>query len=168
MNNSLKRRNQGFALIVTMLVLLILTILVINSVRSSIMNEQMAGSYLDRNRALFAAEQALRQGEALLLTNGEKCLAGCDVAAGSVDLSSTQVNSIPTGWDAGKASRTATLATTGQGTSATFQIVQLNDSLRANGKGACKAYSIIARGVGLDSRAGAHLQTVVHVCPLDI
>ena len=56
-------KERGFVLIISMLVLLVLTILVVNSVRNSVLGEKMAGNYMDRNRAMQAAEQALRQGK---------------------------------------------------------------------------------------------------------
>lgn len=159
------QKQGGFALVVTMLVLLVLTILVVNSVRSSTMNEQMAGSYMDRNRSLQAAEQALRQGQSLLLNNGETCLAGCSVAAGAVSASVVQ-SAMPLAWP-GAANATAVTLAANQATSASYQIVQLNDALRAADKTSCKAYSIMGRGVGIDSRAAAVLQTVAYVCALD-
>lgn len=159
-------REKGFVLIVSMLVLLILTILVVNSVRSSVLGEKMAGNYMDRNRALQAAEQALRQGEAALLgaDSGQTCLSGCSITAGAVAASTASVNAIPSAWsDPGSATITTAY---GQLTTAKYQVNQLNDSLRAADKNDCKAYSVMGRGAGVDSRAVVLLQTVVYVCPI--
>jgi len=165
MNNLRSGHQSGFVLIVTMLVLIVLTILVLNAVRASTINEQVAGSYMDRNRAMQAAEQALRQGQELLLNNGEACLAGCSFSAGVASPSLVQV-AMPAAWPGDNGKTDVTLAT-GQGTSASFQIAQLQDALRAADKTACKAYSIMGRGVGLDARTSVMLQTVAYVCELE-
>lgn len=167
MNTLRYPREQGFVLIVSMLVLLVLTILVVNSVRNSALGEKMAGNYMDRNRAMQAAEQALRQGEAVLLgaDNGQTCLSGCSVTSGVVAASATNVTTIPSVWtDAGA---TTITSASGQLTAAKFQVAQLADVLRAGDKTDCKAYSIMGRGSGIDSRAIVILQTVAYVCPLD-
>ena len=39
-------RQRGFALIMSMLVLLMLSIVVLNAVRSNVLNERMAGAYV--------------------------------------------------------------------------------------------------------------------------
>lgn len=151
-------------MIVSMLVLLVLTILVVNSVRSTVLGEKMAGNYMDRNRALQAAEQALSQGTAALLgnDNGKTCYDGCSITAGVVAPSAVNVAAIPSAWtDPGS----ATIAyASGQLTTAKYQVVQLDNSLRASDKTDCKAYSIMGRGAGVDSRAVVILQTVAYVC----
>jgi len=123
---------------------------------------------MDRNRATQAAEQALRQGQELLLTNGELCLAGCSVSAGAVS-SSVAKSPMPSVWPGDVGATTVTIAT-GQGTSASFQVAQLEDALCAPDKdctgGLCRGYSIIGRGIGLDTRTSVVLQTVAHVCGL--
>lgn len=155
-------RQRGFALIVSMLILLVLTILVINAVRNTSLNEKMAGNYMDRTRAQQAAEQALRQAEALLVANGDTCVTGCAVSAGTVVASSVNVTAMPSIWsDTG--ATTMGLATD-QHTSGKFQVAQLADAFLPAGKAGCKAYSLIGRGQGFDSRAVVVLQTVAFVC----
>lgn len=155
-------RQRGFALIVSMLILLVLTILVINAVRNTSLNEKMAGNYMDRTRAQQAAEQALRQAEALLVANGDTCVTGCAVNAGAVVASSVHVTAMPSTWsDAG--ATTMALATD-QHTSGKFLVAQLADVFLPAGKAGCKAYSLIGRGQGFDSRAVVVLQTVAFVC----
>ncbi|MBI5780283.1 MAG: pilus assembly protein [Rhodocyclales bacterium] len=56
--------NEGFALIIALIMLLILTILGVVAVRVVALEEKMAGEVYDRNLALQAAEAALRVGEA--------------------------------------------------------------------------------------------------------
>lgn len=159
-------KEQGFALIITMLVLLILTILVVNTVRSNALGEKTAGNYMDRGRAMQAAEQALRQGEALLLTNGLTCVDGCSVAGGVVAPSNVKAIAMPSVWsDAGATNITIAA---NQLTAASFQIVQLANTLGEQTKidSLCVPYSIMGRGVGLDNRAVVVLQAVAYVCPI--
>lgn len=170
------RQDGGFALIMAMIILFVLTILVVNAVRSSSMNEKMAGSYMERNRAMQAAEQALREGEnrlmALDATNEPLCLSGCEVRLAGVD-KATEPGALaipaswgekPTNWANAPDEIQATPA--GQTTKASYKIVLLDNSLRAADKDACKAYSIMGRGEGLDSRTEVFLQTIAYACPM--
>ena len=153
---------KGFALIVSMLILLVLTILVVNAVRNTTMNERMAGNYMDRTRAMQAAEQALRQAETLLVTNGDTCLSGCAVSGGKVTDSAASAVSIPAAWvDANANDMTKA---TDQGSSGKFQVALLADSFLPTGKSGCKAYSVMGRGEGLDTRSVVVLQTIAFVC----
>ena len=57
---------RGAALMVGMVVLLMLTVLGLSAIRSTALEEQMAGNDLDRQKAFEAAEAGLRGGEAFL------------------------------------------------------------------------------------------------------
>ena len=84
MGNSRPGQQAGFALIISMLVLVLLTIVVLSSVRVNTMGERMAGSYLERNRAFQAAEQAIMEANATLMANPDVCfesILGCAIAA---------------------------------------------------------------------------------------
>ena len=59
-------RQRGAALIVSLVLLVILTLMGIATIRTSTMQERMAGNERDRNLAFQAAEAALREGERLL------------------------------------------------------------------------------------------------------
>lgn len=61
------RHQQGAALIVALILLLIMSILGISSVRTTVMEEKMAAASYDRSLAFQAAEAALRAGEAVAL-----------------------------------------------------------------------------------------------------
>lgn len=154
-------RENGFALIFSMLTLLLLTIIVVSSVRTTTMNEQMAGSYMDRNRAYQAAELAIRQGQARLSTNADTCLLGCVVTSATDPLASgvDTPNTLPDSFT-GNTEITATNA----GTAGTYRIRQLNDTYLPSGKVGCKAYSIMGQGKGVDSRTVVVLQTVAFMC----
>ena len=57
------RRQTGSALVVSLILLLVLTMLGVQGMRSNVMQERMAGNMRERNLAFQAAEAALRLGE---------------------------------------------------------------------------------------------------------
>ena len=63
---SLRHRQGGAALIISLVLLVILTLMGIATLRTSTMQERMAGNERDQNLAFQAAETALREGERLL------------------------------------------------------------------------------------------------------
>jgi type IV pilus assembly protein PilX len=60
------RPQQGSALIVAMVLLLVMTLLGVTAVRNTTLQERMAGNLRDSNLAFQAAERALRDGETFL------------------------------------------------------------------------------------------------------
>lgn len=56
--------NRGSALVISLIILLVMTLIGITSMNTSIMEERMAGNMHNRNLAFQAAESALRKGEA--------------------------------------------------------------------------------------------------------
>jgi len=54
---------RGFALVVGLVLLVVMSLLAVTGVRSTILQERMAGNMHDRNLAFQAAEAALRHGE---------------------------------------------------------------------------------------------------------
>ncbi|MBM3116453.1 pilus assembly PilX family protein [Jeongeupia naejangsanensis] len=158
------RNQQGFVLVVSLILLVIVTILVVNAMRVTTMNEKMAGNYMDRNRAFQAAEQAMRQGESLLQNNAETCLSGCTGTNVSGVGSVATGNTIPNTWSDNGSSSANMI--TGQATSGKYLVNQLSDTLRPSDKSSCKAYSIMGRGQGIDSRSVVVLQTIAYVCPV--
>jgi type IV pilus assembly protein PilX len=63
-----KNSQQGVALIVSLVMLLIMTLLAVSSMNTTILEEKMAGNYKDRNMAFQASEAGLRAGETYLRT----------------------------------------------------------------------------------------------------
>lgn len=63
MNPLSARRQSGAALIVSLILLLIMTLIGVTAMRGTILEERMAGGMQDQNRAFQAAEAALRVGE---------------------------------------------------------------------------------------------------------
>ena len=60
---NLPRAQQGIALIVVLILLLVMSLLAIVSLRSTLMEERMSANMADRSLSFQAAEAALRQGE---------------------------------------------------------------------------------------------------------
>ena len=58
-----KSRQQGVALIMSLVILLVLTILGIQGMQTSTFEEKMAGNFRDKQMAFEAAESALKAGE---------------------------------------------------------------------------------------------------------
>ncbi len=65
---------RGAALVVGLLILLVITIIGLSSMRSTLLEERMAGNLRDRARAFEAAEAALRAAEGWLLSQGSRPL----------------------------------------------------------------------------------------------
>jgi len=61
-------RQQGAVLIVSLIILLVLTLIGITGMRTTVLEEKMAGNMNDQNLAFQAAEAALRDGEDLMNT----------------------------------------------------------------------------------------------------
>ncbi len=80
---------RGSALIVSLLILLLMSIIGVSAMRGTINEERMAGNLRDRSLAFEAAESALRDGESYVLNNTitqftDDCQNGfCTYASGS-------------------------------------------------------------------------------------
>ncbi|MFZ6750562.1 pilus assembly PilX family protein [Undibacterium sp. Ren11W] len=163
-----QKKQNGFILIVALILLVSVTLLVLNGMRLANVGERMSGSSMDRGRAKMAAEQALTQGLALLQTAGTACLdGGCTYANLPGAAAEHTGNSLPASWSDTNASA-ATIAS-GQLSSAKFLINWLSDAsfTPSPTKNSCKAYSIMGRGVGLNSASVVVLQTIAYICPAD-
>lgn len=73
------RRQRGAIMIVALIFLVVMTTLILASMRGTVMQERMAANLYDRSLAFQAAEAALRAGELLVVTSPPKPTAtGCD------------------------------------------------------------------------------------------
>ena len=83
--------SQGTTLVVSLLLLLILTIIGINAIRMTHMQEKMSHNYQNKTASLQAAESALREGENWLqtLTSEPIPSSGCSVFPCVQSLSNT-------------------------------------------------------------------------------
>ncbi len=71
-------RQRGVALAVVLILLLVMTLLVLASIRGTLLKERMSANMLDRSLAFQATEAALREGEALAAKPGNSFPAsGC-------------------------------------------------------------------------------------------
>lgn len=74
-------RQQGVALVVVLILLLVATLLALANVRNTLLEERMGASVLDRSLAFQGAEAALREGERVaagrpMPAAGSGCVAG--------------------------------------------------------------------------------------------
>lgn len=63
---NLPSSQKGVVLVVTLIMLVLLTLVAVSSMKTTILEEKMAGNYKDRNTAFQAAEAGLRAGEQYL------------------------------------------------------------------------------------------------------
>lgn len=161
-------KETGFALIVAMIILAVLSVLVINAMRGTTLSERMAFSYMDRALAQQVAEQALREGGGVLIQHADICarnvddtsILGCVVSSTGVVTAATAAGgALPIAWSATNA--VTMNAITAQNSSAKYVIQLLNTSTTN-----CWFYSIMAEGTGRDSNTKVVLQTVARLCSL--
>jgi type IV pilus assembly protein PilX len=74
------RTQRGAIMIVALIFLVVMTMLILASIRGTVMQERMASNLYDRSLAFQAAEAALREGERFVLENSPKpsTATGCD------------------------------------------------------------------------------------------
>ena len=78
-NINCARRQRGAVMVVALIFLLVMTMLILASIRGTVMQERMASNLYDRSLAFQAAEAALREGERFVLESSPKPSAvGCD------------------------------------------------------------------------------------------
>lgn len=159
------KKQSGFVLIVSLIILTAVTIIVIGAMKVSTVDEKMVGSYMDRNRAFQSAEMALRQAIASLQANANVCVDGCIKANGIPGVSDLQ-NTIPTAWsdtDSSNIVPATDMPVTGK-----YKINLLPDSFLPTSKSAadCSAYSILGRGIGNNDTTQVVLQTIAFVCSI--
>lgn len=76
-----RERERGAILFLALILLLVMTVLILSSVRGTVLQERMAANLYDRSLAFQAAEAALREAERWVLENPPKPAAGsCDSA----------------------------------------------------------------------------------------
>lgn len=72
-------RQRGAIMVVALIFLVVMTLLILATIRGTVMQERMAANLYDRSLAFQAAEAALRAGEMLVETSPPKPTAtGCD------------------------------------------------------------------------------------------
>ena len=96
------RRERGAALVVALVFLLVMTVLGVTSMRTTTLQERMAGNLQDKNLAFQAAEAALREGEEFLQQATLPPFAGANGLLGSSPYRSTCATG--PGWPCSRAS----------------------------------------------------------------
>ena len=93
--NAPHHHQTGAALIISMILLLVMTLIGVTAMQSTVLEEKMAGNYRDQNLAFQAAEAALREAESAIATGGvtgltnfaADCTSGlCDATGGLSDV----------------------------------------------------------------------------------
>jgi type IV pilus assembly protein PilX len=80
------RRQRGVVLIVALIFLVVMTMLILASIRGTVMQERMASNLYDRSLAFQAAEAALREGERFVLESTPKPAGpGCDTSGNCIE-----------------------------------------------------------------------------------
>lgn len=170
---------KGAALIVSLVMLLLITLLGLASARTVSLEEKMAANSYDRNLALQAAEAALREGEAYAETNKPTPAytdadANCPTSPSAIDNCSNGVCPVPdkdcpSRWDPSSGFTGWTNASTSLGTLAgtapQYFIEYLGTSFPCTDGGSsdpknCKRYRITARCNPGAGRATVMLQSV--------
>jgi type IV pilus assembly protein PilX len=164
-----KTRQQGVALIMSLVILLILTILGIQGMQTSTFEEKMAGNFRDKQMAFEAAESALKAGEIWLNLQGNPPISDSTGSNGvwSFGNATIQTASFWSGVSFTSSNLTG-LATqpqfvieergvqagTGNNTSA-----EIGSNSKASFSGTVYAYRITARGTGGSNTAVVMLQS---------
>jgi type IV pilus assembly protein PilX len=163
------RSSRGVALIVSLILLVVMTMLGLAAVRTITQEERMASQTFDRSIAFQATEAGLREVEALVETLKPTPAAGtgCNAVDGLMRCSTPAVTDTPrwedagfTSWQAATTVGTGTLSVTPQYfveyLGQTFACVPGSASDPMN----CKRYRITARTQGGAGRSTVMLQSV--------
>ncbi len=108
-------RQSGVALIISLILLVITTLLGLAAIRSITQEERMAGQSYSRSLAFQATESALRQAEILVETNKPIPATACSVISG-VMICPTPLATATPRWDDSSFSDWTDLAAVGSGT----------------------------------------------------
>jgi type IV pilus assembly protein PilX len=107
---------RGVALIISLILLLVMSLLGVAAIRGVAMEERMAGQTFDRSLAFQATESALREAEALIETKpADPSAAGCAEVSGMM-LCSTPLASDTPRWTSSSFSDWKNATTVGSGT----------------------------------------------------
>lgn len=162
------RSQQGVALIIGLILLVVMTLLALTSIRNITQEEKMAGHSYSRSLSFQATESALRIVEGLVETNKPTPASGCVLASGLMTCAAPAATDTPRWKDSSFASW-QDLTAVGSGTLAVtpqYFVEYLgnvfpcdpNDSASANN---CKRYRITARSSdGSDGKTTVMLQSM--------
>lgn len=173
----MKTQQSGAALIVSLIMLLLLTMIGIFAMRTGVMEEKMAANQIDRDIAFKAAEVALRAGEGTILNwtnlpicsgNGAQgCWAKQSIDPVSTDAAPWWLQRNAAWW---LANGTAATQPQGAVSAPRYVIEEIIKPGTSNGEkpvdqqqNGAKFYRVTARGVGGSSQSVVLLQSVVRM-----
>ncbi|WP_180127850.1 PilX N-terminal domain-containing pilus assembly protein [Rhodoferax sp. BLA1] len=161
---------QGAALVVSLVLLVIVTLLGLAAIRGITQEERMANHSLDRSLAFQASEAALREIEQLVEANKPTPAAGCSKVANLMSCAPPAAGDTPRWLDSTFASWTALALPVGSGNLAVtpqYFVEYLGGNFEClPGEGTssgitCKRYRITARSHdGTSSRSSVMLQSI--------
>ena len=113
--NVMAASQRGVALIISLILLLVMSLLGVAAIRGVAMEERMAGQTYDRSLAFQATEAALRAAEVLIESKPADPVSGCTVVSGMM-LCATPVASDTPRWISSSFTDWEDAATVGSGT----------------------------------------------------
>ncbi|WP_294771657.1 PilX N-terminal domain-containing pilus assembly protein [uncultured Rhodoferax sp.] len=165
--HSFNSKEKGVALIISLIILVIMTILGMSAIRLVTSEERMATNTYDRGLAFQATESTLKSIEELIEAEKPTPTSGCAVAGSIMACSAPAASSTPrwldsgfTSWQNGTTIGTGTTAITPK-----YFVEYLGDTFacRPGDSGDpnnCKRYRITAQTAGSAGRATVMLQSV--------
>ncbi|WP_413661961.1 PilX N-terminal domain-containing pilus assembly protein [Methylophaga thalassica] len=170
-------KQSGAALVVSLVMLLLLTMIGIFAMRTGVMEEKMTANQIDRDIAFKAAEIALRAGEGVVLNWANLPICSANGATGCWTrnaMNPAPANAAPWWQQRDSAwwslNGTAVARPQGASTNPRYIIEEIKKLGNANGnqateyiEGQPKFYRITARGVGGSAQSVVLLQTVVRM-----
>ncbi|UHD17897.1 pilus assembly PilX family protein [Thiocapsa bogorovii] len=153
-------RQKGVVLVVALMFMLVMTVVGITAMRSTILQERMAGNVRDRELAFQAAEAALRAGE-LAVLNDTSIAATKDLEAALDELG---LDPDPAQWGGTNPESTGTAENLGLPSAPVFYVDPVRKMNRIGVTLPPRwqyGYQVTARGVGGTDKAVVILQSVV-------
>ncbi|MCK4742595.1 MAG: hypothetical protein KAT25_02110 [Sulfuriflexus sp.] len=161
-----KHKQQGAVLIVSLIILLLMTIIGVSSMKTTTLEERMAGNMRDQNLAFQSAEAAIVEGETYLR---DTVLIVTDGTAGLHDIGLAPDPLVPATWTTAASSRSATVSLNDD-QNARFYIEKLGDIEKPTGRnltfdpagnktngGDITGYKVVAIGEGPSGESQAIL-----------
>jgi type IV pilus assembly protein PilX len=93
------RRQQGVALAVALILLLVVTVIGLASMRGTSLQERMSANMYDRSLAFQRAEAALRAAEAAITANWQAATLGAEDCSGNIQCANAGITAFAAGGD---------------------------------------------------------------------
>ncbi len=166
-----KKQQTGAVLMVTLLILMVMTILGVASMKTTVLEEKMAGNYRDGNLAFQASESSLRDAEVWLATQATEPVSNAigsnriwNINSMNANLGSWWTTLTDAWWTATAVAYVPTLTDVN---TAPLNIIEykdfIPDTLLVGGSGPAAGityYQVTAKGTGGTDQAKVLLQSV--------